>query len=51
VSEPLSITAQGEAHVFLIGRPPINEYIGFVTDQTVEGAKADKRQLVDALRS
>lgn len=25
-----------EPHVFLIGRPPINEFVGFVTEHAVE---------------
>src|SRR2546427_960610 len=38
-------------HVFLIGRPPLGEYLGFVTSRTVDGDKADIRQLSDEWRS
>jgi hypothetical protein len=40
-----------DPHVFLIGRPPINEYLGFVTERTIEGRDADPRSLVDAWRT
>lgn len=40
-----------DSHVFLIGRPPINEYLGFVAEQTIEGQNADPRVLVDAWRT
>src|SRR5712691_4711005 len=38
-------------HVFLIGRPPLGEYLGFVASRTVDGDKADMRQLADEWRS
>jgi hypothetical protein len=40
-----------DRHVFLIGRPPINEYLGFVTEHTIDGKNADRRALVDAWRA
>ena len=29
-------------HIFLSGRPPLSEYLGFVMGQTVDGAAADR---------
>ena len=40
-----------DEHVFLIGRPPLDEYLGFLTVQTVEGQSADHRILADEWRS
>src|SRR5882724_5715468 len=37
-------------HVFLIGRPPLGEYLGFVTSKTANGERADLRQLADEWR-
>jgi len=38
-------------HVFLIGRPPLEEYLGFLTVQCVDGASADLRVLAEEWRS
>lgn len=47
---PVDVSA--DPHVFLIGRPPIAEYLAFVTEQTVAGKNApDVRALVDAWRA
>ena len=43
--------ATADEHVFLIGRPPISEYLNFVTEQAVDGRNADRRALVDSWRS
>jgi len=40
-----------DEHVFLIGRPPLAEYLGFLTNQTVGGDKADVRSLAEEWRS
>jgi len=40
-----------DEHVFLIGRPPLEEYLGFLTVQTMEGQAADHRVLADEWRS
>lgn len=49
------MTIQGPAvvddHVFLIGRPPLGEYLGFVTVQTVGGDKLDVRAITDEWRA
>jgi hypothetical protein len=45
-------TAQvpADEQVFLIGRPPLSEYLGFLTGQTVEGQGADTGALADQWR-
>ena len=40
-----------DEHVFLIGRPPINEYLGFIRLMAKDGQSADQRQLIDEWRS
>ncbi len=42
---------QLDEHVFLIGRPPLEEYLGFLTIQAAEGQKADTRILADEWRA
>jgi len=37
--------------VFLIGRPPLGEFLGFITAQTVDGEKADLGTLADEWRA
>jgi hypothetical protein len=39
-----------DPHVFLIGRPPLGEYLGFLTSQTVEGETSDPGSLTGAWR-
>lgn len=39
-----------DEHVFLIGRPPIAEYLGFV-EQTLGGRDANRQELVDEWRA
>jgi len=46
-----SHTPTADEHVFLIGRPPLGEYLGFLTVQAVDGQKADLRALADEWRS
>lgn len=41
---------QVDEHVFLMGRPPMGEYLGFVKGQTVGGDAADERALGDEWR-
>jgi hypothetical protein len=37
-------------HVLLVGHPPVTEFLGFVTRQTVEGRNGDERALMDEWR-
>jgi hypothetical protein len=50
MSNAPSTLSVAERRVFLIGRPPINEFVGFMTEQTIEGKTADRRQLGDEWR-
>jgi len=38
-------------HIFLNGRPPLPEYLNFVTSLTVDGADADQAALAQAWRA
>jgi hypothetical protein len=38
-------TSEADEVVFLMGRPPMSEYIGFVSNQTVAGDQADQQAL------
>lgn len=38
-------------HVFLIGRPPLSEFLGFVTGQVAEGQAVDAGRLADEWRA
>jgi hypothetical protein len=49
IETPTAVRA--DENVFLIGRPPFGEYLGFMMGQTVEGPTADRRQLADAWRA
>jgi hypothetical protein len=40
-----------DEHVFLIGRPPIGEFLGFIQAQTVEGQSAERSALMDQWRA
>jgi hypothetical protein len=51
VISPVPATISADPHVFLIGRPPMSEYLGFVIAQAVDGQNADKRVLADAWRA
>ncbi len=42
---------QVDDHVFLVGRPPIEEYLGFVVSQSVGGQNANHGMLADEWRS
>jgi len=44
------LPGNADPHVFLVGRPPIGEYLGFITGQTIEGANADHGDLAEAWR-
>ena len=48
---PGAAQAQVDPTVFLKGRPPMGEYIGFSKTQTIEGQSADMSQLADDWRS
>ncbi len=39
-----------DEHVFLAGRPPLGEYLGFLSSMTVEGQTADLRPLAEEWR-
>ena len=39
-----------DQHVFLIGRPPVGEFLGFISAQTVGGADADVSGLMEEWR-
>jgi len=51
VSASPHVTTSVDDHVFLVGRPPISEYLGFLETQTLEGQTADRRTLADAWRT
>jgi hypothetical protein len=40
-----------DEHVFLIGRPPIGEFLGFIQAQTVEGQSAERGALMNQWRA
>ncbi len=44
-------TAIAQQNVFLVGRPPMAEFLGFVTSQMVDGHNADVRALSNLWRS
>lgn len=46
---PTHISA--DEHVFLIGRPPLGEYMGFLKTQTVEGQTTDDAALAEQWRA
>lgn len=50
-STPPVIQPEADELVFLIGRPPMSEFIGYVTHQTVGGQAADQRALADQWRA
>jgi hypothetical protein len=40
----------GDDHVFLIGRPPIGEFLGFIRTMSVDGQNVDQGKLADEWR-
>jgi hypothetical protein len=38
-------------HIFLNGRPPLTEFLGFVTSHTVDGVNADRAALAQEWRA
>ncbi len=50
-TEPVTSTKHQQdgfdEHVFLIGRPPLSEFLGFVRLLSVEGQRVSQRQLAD----
>jgi hypothetical protein len=49
-TQPQVAQLTADPHVFLAGRPPMSEFLGFIGSQTIEGQAADKRALADAWR-
>jgi hypothetical protein len=45
------VATAGDEAVFLIGRPPLAEFLAFVRNQTVGGQQADMRALADEWRA
>jgi hypothetical protein len=45
------ITTDTEEQIFLIGRPPIGEYLGFVLNNTVEGKTTAQEELANRWRA
>jgi len=43
-------TESGDEHVFLIGRPPVGEFLGFIASQTLAGSDADISALMHEWR-
>jgi hypothetical protein len=48
---PYSASVPGDEHIFLIGRPPLAEYIGFIQAMTVDGQNADLGALANQWRA
>src|SRR5258708_8538382 len=46
----LLMSQVGDDHVFLLGRPPLSEFLGFVHTMAVEGQSADQGQLATEWR-
>ncbi len=46
----MSVRQPGDEHVFLVGRPPIGEYLGFVQSLAVNGHAADLGELTEEWR-
>ena len=39
-----------DEHVFLVGRPPLSEYLGYIATHALEGQRLDRRALMDQWR-
>jgi hypothetical protein len=51
---PAAVQVDANPHLFLVGHPPVTEFIGFVTTQTLEGRDGDhavQSALMDAWRN
>jgi hypothetical protein len=46
----MSATPQTDDHVFLVGRPPLGEFLGFIRTMSIDGQTADQGQLADEWR-
>ena len=46
-----TVQVAADEHVFLVGRPPLSEYLAFIETHTVEGAGADRQALAAEWRS
>src|SRR5437016_14367106 len=50
-SSPTVVAPQTDELVFLIGRPPMSEFIGYVSTQTVDGGSANPAELAAQWRA
>jgi hypothetical protein len=50
-SIPGQLSPSVDAHVFLVGRPPINEFLGFIAQLAVDGASIPQRLLAEEWRA
>ncbi len=48
---PFPIVKEHDDHVFLAGRPPVGEFLGFVKSMAVDGQSVSQRHLVDVWRT
>ena len=46
-----AVQVEADPHVFLTGHPPVDEFIGYLKRQTLEGRAGDVRALMDAWRA
>src|SRR5438128_12349617 len=49
-SSVMFATAQTDDHVFLVGRPPLGEFLGFIRTMSIDGQTADQGQLANEWR-
>src|SRR5207253_9519033 len=50
ISSVMFVTAQTDDHVFLVGRPPLGEFLGFIRTMSIDGQTADQGQLANEWR-
>ena len=48
---PAAVQVEADPHVFLVGHPPVGEFLGYIGSQTIEGRNDDKAALMDAWRA
>jgi hypothetical protein len=48
---PAAVQVEANAHVCLVGHPPVTEFLGYITTQTLEGRSGDRAALMDAWRN
>jgi hypothetical protein len=51
MTDPMASQPLVDNHVFLIGRPPLGEYLGFIRTLTVDGQSANQGQLTEEWRA